>query len=149
MWAASITAIALRVFLTPAEQIHTVPSQSLRYAIYSLAIFALANAAGTVLALLLTSTRWLPAVYLWLVPFGIILYPVLDPAAANFVHTGVTSHVAGPLAIAASLLWVLGILSASWVTLRLGGAFDTDPREAPRSHSIAPKGGSNSDGGVE
>ena len=119
VWAASITTMALRVFLTPAEQIQSVPSQPLRYAIYAMAIFAIANATGTVLAIFLTSTSWFPAFYLWLVPFGIILYPVVDPAAANFVHVGVTSHLAAPLALAAGVLWILGITSAAWLTLAL------------------------------
>lgn len=119
IWAAFVTVVALRIFLTPPELIHTVPSQPARYLVYALVAFALGNAGGTVLGVFLTSRTWLLAVYLWSVPFVLILYPAVDPAGARFLYTAVTSHVAGVLAVGASALWMVGIAAGLLVVLRL------------------------------
>lgn len=113
-----VAVLALSVFLTPADQIARVPSQPIRYALYATAIFALACAAGTVVAYFVAHGSWLPVIYLWSVPFGIVLYPAIDPGAANFVYVGITSHIAGPLAILASVIWVIGIGLGVAVLLR-------------------------------
>jgi hypothetical protein len=121
LFAIVVASIALGVFLTPTSRIHEVPPQPVRYAIYASAIFAMAGAAGTVVALFISRSTWFPLVYLWAVPFAIVLYPAIDPAAANFVYVGVTSHLAGPLAILASALWIAGIgagLAMFLVTVR-------------------------------
>lgn len=120
VWAASITVIALRIFLTPQALINTVPAQPIRYAIYALVAFALGNAAGTVLGVFLTGRSWLPVFYLWAVPFALLLYPAVDSAGADFLYTAVTSHVAGVLAAAASVLWIIGIAVGLLLVLRLG-----------------------------
>jgi len=124
LWAALITVLALRIFLTPPALIHTVPAQPMRYAIYALVAFALGNAAGTVLGVFLTHRSWLPVLYLWAVPLALLLYPAVDGAGAAFLYIAVTSHVAGVLALAASVLWIIGIGAGLLLVLRLGSARD-------------------------
>lgn len=122
LWAASVTLLALRIFLTPAELIHTAPPQPVRYAVYALVAFALGTAAGTVLGVFLTRRSWLPVVYLWAVPLTLILYPAIDSTGARYLYVAVTSRVAGVLAVAASVLWVLGIAAGLLLVLRLAPA---------------------------
>lgn len=119
VWAVAVTALALRVFLTPPELIQTVPAQPVRYALYALVAFAIGNAAGSVLGVFLTRRSWLPVVYLWAVPFALLLYPAVDSAGARFLYVAVTSHVAGVLAVGASVLWILGIAGGLALVLRV------------------------------
>ncbi len=121
VFSAVITTVALRFFLTPPAQIHTIPDQPVRYATYALAVFAIATAAGTVLGIFVTQSSWLPAIYLWLMPLAIVLYPAVDPAAAGFVYTGVTSHFAGVLALLATVLWLLGLSTGTLAVIRATG----------------------------
>src|SRR5687767_785361 len=108
--AASVTSLALRIFLTPPDLIHTVPAQPIRYGIYALVALALGCAAGTVLGLFLRGRSWLPVLYLWAVPFALLVYPAIDADGAELLYTAVTSHVAGVLAAATSMLWIIGIV---------------------------------------
>lgn len=119
LWAAFITILALRIFLTPPGLIHTVPAQPMRYAIYALVAFALGNAAGSVLGVFLAHRSWLPVLYLWAVPLALLLYPAIDQTGAALLYTAVTSHVAGVLALAASVLWILGIAGGLALVLRV------------------------------
>lgn len=122
--AAVAVSFALRIFLTPIERVELVPPQPVRYAAYALAILLVALAAGTVLAAFLRGTTWLPVIYLWSVPFAIVLYPVVDPSAAHFLFVGITGHIGGALAFLASFLWMAGLAGGTGVALFLDGGAD-------------------------
>jgi hypothetical protein len=116
--AAAGIAVALSLFLTPSDAPQTVPQLG-RYAVYAAALFLIAIAAGTVVGALVVGTTWAPAIYLWLVPFTILALPAVDPSAAYFVYTGVTSRFAGGLALVACVLWTGGVPIGAVAMVRL------------------------------
>lgn len=116
---AMLLSISLRIFITPPEQIASVPPQPVRYVIYAGTLLAVAIAAGSVLGGFLVGRSWIPAVYLWLLPFGIVALPAINSDIAGFVYLGFTEHVGAGLAALAALDWVLGVGIGTGVSLKL------------------------------
>lgn len=117
--AAVAVLVSLRLFLTPAADVASVPPQPVRYGLYAVSALSIAVAAGTMLGVFVTGRSWLPVAYLWLLPLVIVALPQIDAGVAGFIFAGFTGHIGAGLALSAAALWIVGCLAGLVLAYRL------------------------------